>query len=925
MGFTVCLASLLVISSAAAQQPAFKPSLSGLHKAIAAENYGEARKHADGLLQAAAQPADRGKAAVAYGRVLLGLGQKDAARQYLAMMKRQPLEGDAPALMDVYEAWLTALDGKQDAAIKTLEAILAKNMQDLPTVEAADVLAMLYMAKGDKPAAKRAVDYGLQSIKYASLKTDYTETLLKNRLKSNITSPEAEKAYQAAEKLRQQGKFTEAGQAFMQLRAQYPRTEWAHAAGFRAGQCLVGLNRTPQALDHWKTFVNESPDGPWRGQARVALIDAVLETTLDLKTASEHAMAATASLAKPREKEDEASWTSAAYDIHLRQGIVSLVDGRFDAAVLALQNAQQSIPKPTGASGSDVIELVANLDRLIEAAQKRSPLVPDELTVGDPRAVVALSLGNVQNLLQRYETAQKFFGLPLTGASATRSAAHRSFAALGLARATTGLARRAEKDGVAGKTPPESLFAQAKAYYQQSLKEYANGSWHDETLYQLAAIIEEQAEGQWKTSRELADNKDRTKAAKAGNPSQQSNRNDKTEKERRAALVKAKSEALVFWQELVKRYPQSVRCEQAMHRGGILLYDMAEVTPEEAQTEQTWRESAALLKKFCTAYPRSPYCGDAYVRQIDIALERQFDPKAALTLSSEAADWAKWAIGSSTIGSPNSSSWILLTKYPDQTAIKRSVHDCLLRLGIVAYLAGDFDKANQWIDIAGPKPPAPGFTANPDMESLTLYYLQKAINSKKAVTDQRAINAAKNDEQRLLLQLGDLYLETIRPEKAEKAFLRIVERNVPLGRVPSSVEAYALLQLATSLDRQSARRHEALERLNALVARRDLQGTCWHGYGLFRLALFTYNQTQDPTKSMPLYRRMLSQYPEHEMAEVTHLYYCLDLIQLKDASLAGKASQDFLAKYPKSDFRSLLEKRITTLVTESNAKSPVLP
>ena len=94
-----------------------------------------------------------------------------------------------------------------------MEAKLGANNRTLPTCEAADVLAMLYMARsvagmGPVPSADReknrqdaqkAVDFGLGVLNYLSLlgKTNYIEALLRGRLQSNIASPEAERLFPA--------------------------------------------------------------------------------------------------------------------------------------------------------------------------------------------------------------------------------------------------------------------------------------------------------------------------------------------------------------------------------------------------------------------------------------------------------------------------------------------------------------------------------------------------------------------------------------------------------------------------------------------------------------------------------------------------------------------------------------------------------
>lgn len=910
------LAWLCLASATIAAPP---PRWSDLETSLGSENYSEAKRQADFLLQRSSPP-DRQRTAMVYGRILLGLGQKEQAKQFL----NAAAKSGGGAQIALYTIWLTAMD-KPEEGIRSLEKMLEKADRSLTTAEAADILAMLYLARGERENAKKAVDFGLGVLNYMKIKDGYVLALLNGRLNSDVSSSEAKRMYDRAEKLRADNKFAEAGQLFAQVRATYPKDQWAHASGFRIGQCYLGLNRVPQAEDWWQTFIKDSPGGPWRGQAHVALVDTSL-LQLDLAKAMKHVMSATAAMTKGFDKDAEPSWKDASYEINLRQGIVSLVDGRFDAAAEGFQQAKLNLPSSTVGKDPQLLAtsgkgtgVAAGLDRLIDAAQKRAKMLPDELNVGDDRAATALALGNIYNVLHQYDLAKGFFALPLNGPMRSKSAGHRSFAGLGLAHAVIGSGQpissaSSPSHGEKTRAAAPSAILQAKTICEASLAEYPKGSWHDETLYRLATIIQDQAEAKFGKSSKPTGAKDGNKANQPVKPSGSPEHDAKVEKERFAVLVKAKSEALPYWQQIIKRYPDSPRCEQALYYAGVLLYEMAETSPDEKRVDQMWKDATEALSRFCKAYSQSPYAGAAYARQIDIALERMFAPKVALGVSATAGEWAKWAIGGPMLDPPKSDAWALVVKYPDKSEIRRSVYDCLLRLGLVAYLVGDFDKAEQWIDIAGPKPPTAGFTTNPDMESLTLYCLQKAIRSKKPITEPRALEAAKTNEQRLLLQLGDLYLETIRPNKAEKVFLRIIEHDPKLGKVSVNLEGYAMLQIATSLDCQLDRRPEALAWLKDLATRRDLQGTYWDGYGMFCLALFTYNQTQDPKQSMPLYLEMLKRYPKHEKAELAHLYYCLEAIQLKNSVLADKASQSFFAKYPKSEYRSLLEKKMDALV-----------
>ena len=104
-------------------------------------------------------------------------GQKEQARQYLNTLsgggkgsgrKGRPAPVATDGRLAIYAAWLGALDGHSAEAVKTLEDILAKagTAPNETTAEAADVLAMLYMAGGEGEKAKKAVDFGLKALQY---------------------------------------------------------------------------------------------------------------------------------------------------------------------------------------------------------------------------------------------------------------------------------------------------------------------------------------------------------------------------------------------------------------------------------------------------------------------------------------------------------------------------------------------------------------------------------------------------------------------------------------------------------------------------------------------------------------------------------------------------------------------------------------
>jgi len=131
----------------------------------------------------------------------------------------------------------------------------------------------------------------------------------------------------------------------------------------------------------------------------------------------------------------------------------------------------------------------------------------------------------------------------------------------------------------------------------------------------------------------------------------------------------------------------------------------------------------------------------------------------------------------------------------------------------------------------------------------------------------------------------------MRPDKAEACFRRVLG----LGANPAT-EAYALLQLAIALDRQHRRRPEALTVLHQLRQSRYAD-TYWGQYGLFRLALFTYNQHQDSREVMPLYKQMFTKYPNHPKAYSALLCYVLDAVDVGDTQALADGATLFLGRY----------------------------
>ena len=903
-----------------AQAPVAKPSLAGLYQAIGAENYPEAKRQADALLSTAA-PAEKLKISLTYGRILLGLKLKEPARQYLTMMAAQNLDGDGQALMEVYTAWLESLDGKPDAAIKKLEANLQAGHRDTATLEATDILAMLYLSQGNQEGAKRAVDFGLGTLKYLSLlgKTDYIETLLRGRLQSGAS--DAEKLFKAAKKLQEEGnaevgapsraapelagaaskaaaKFTEAGKLFNQVIAEYPRSEWVDPANFHLGQCLVSLDRAQDAFKHWKKFIEEKPAGPWRGQARVEIIDLALEKNLDLKMASEHALAATAALAKvavpvpsPKNDKDSAdtSWQDAAFDIHLRQGIVSLVDGRHDAAATGFTAARQTLPASRLMSSEKPSErdpVALGLERLAEAAKERAPLLPKELNAGEARTVAALSLGTVYGIVRNFESSQKFFALPLTGRDRSSSAPHRSFADLGLARAAAGTPHNPEQKA--------AQFKQAKSLYQQSLKEYADGSWHDETLRELALLTERIAADRFSpkaTDKPFEDKKVPLTAAQ---------RNQQAKE-----LAVARAEALPLWLDLSKRYVKSRHMPQALYHAGV-LYSEA-------------RKPADALEAFeelVTKYSDSPWTGDAQVWLIDVKLEQQFDLDGASNLAASALSWYE-QVDADRVAKARKG--FGEDEFDSLRSVKQVGYDIYVRAGLIEYLKDRNQQAVVFFEKAKPLQPPREWIAQGNIPT----GIERLINIAKSGKSLTPKCVRDGEPQAVLvLMLVDVYHEGEEWQKSLKLCNQLIDGSA--AKLTREQQSYAHFKRGRnyySLEGKLFSPDAAFAEYASAV--RSAPKADWSATAMFLAANITWNFRHDVDAAASLWHRVARNYPGTEEAERA-TYFVGVIYEASDRPLqAQKAYLEFIKNYSQSRFAGHVQGHladVSRLVAESSDK-----
>ena len=178
-------------------------------------------------------------------------------------------------------------------------------------------------------------------------------------------------------------------------------------------------------------------------------------------------------------------------------------------------------------------------------------------------------------------------------------------------------------------------------------------------------------------------------------------------------------------------------------------------------------------------------------------------------------------------------------------------YELYLRQGLVEYLQGSYDAASKAFDTAGPEQPTTELANSSDTAHIGLHFLIDDARKMGGDNGFAGIQRHGNRSARTAVNLGNIYLEGIRPDKADEVFTRILTGDPVLGKVSNALKGYAILQLGVAIDREG-RRQEALTWFKQLAYSPQFAGTFWQPYGLFRLAVFTHNLTQDEKQSMPL-------------------------------------------------------------------------
>lgn len=925
--------STFAFQNNAAQQPAVSKSLLQLHTSVKAEKWLDAKKQAEAILKTG-KPAERLQASMIYGRVLLALEQKAEVTAYLKQMQSlKSLDENDQQLLKVYNAWHLAQQGKQDDATKALRTILQRGLPLISTADAADVLAQIYLKKKEIQSAHKTANFGLEHLSYHSLKSPFLETLLKLRLQELKGAPtdsgETIALYNKAEDFRKKKQFVEAGKVYMELQKRFPKSALNEAAGFRIGQCLVGLRNTSEARTHWNQFLKISPSGPWRGQAYLGLVDIALISDLDFTSAYKQIELARSALNGSKESVSEESWKEAGYEINLQAGLLAYAKGDLATASTALQKAQElnllasnklQIAQLIKEAGTQKMILPIEL-----VSQESSQSNSDKLTP-QQRLEGLFKLARLNNRLKRYAEAAQLLDSMGKQSTSLKQPIQKSYLLSQLARAQHG----------------QQQYADALLNYRSAINQHRMASWHDETLYYMAILIERIGELDPKKLVEKKqsgsvvkpslDNLLKNPLAPKPSPNTIKRRLSRAERlalEKAERVNNARQLALVNWQQILKSFPESIYREPALYHTALITHQMLSGPQLKGQKNThsfRWENVVEMFQKFVNTYPRSGWIGDVYVKLVDIQLERLFDLTTSEQHSQAGMAWLKDRLEipsqelenisdfSSRFDDPLalSANTADTANHRAQTRWKQVAYDINVRAGLIAYLKQDYSKAANLFEKAKPfQPPRAAVVVHGKVPT-GIEKLIITAKSGRSLTPEPVLEG--NEKARLILMLADIYYEGQQYERSIELCDRILKSSA--YKATKAQKSYAFFKRARNryLNLSTNPEERKMDISSVSKDYRDSQKTdsraIWADNCLFYLANMAWNHAQDANSAVATYKRLLKQYPESEEADRS-AYFIGVTYEWSKRYREAKDAFEYSQKYfPDSRFAQLVQKHM---------------
>jgi len=435
------------------------------------------------------------------------------------------------------------------------------------------------------------------------------------------------------------------------------------------------------------------------------------------------------------------------------------------------------------------------------------------------------------------------------------------------------------------------------AAYEASLKEYPKGSWHDDTLRELALLIERAAAEQ--CAPPPADKKSSEKPAAPIT--------DAARQQQKKTLIAARAAALPCWSDIPSRYPTSRHVPQALYHAGVLY----------TETEKS-DEAIAAFEELANKYPDSPWTGDAHVRLIDVKLEHQFDLPGAREHADAAVAWYENRAEKGTVPLraasqglspfPQASSTI----FPDDTlpSLRQTAYDIFVRAGLVEYLLEHPERALTFFEKAKPLQPERTFVVVQGTIPTGIERLIAAAKSGKALTPDIV---RKGDEKaKLILMLADVYHAGEEWERSLDLCARVINGFAP--KATREQRSYAYFRRGRNyycLRGQDRNPDAALADYVATV--KTAPKAPWADKAMFLGGNLLWNHKRDADSAIAVWRRLLKEYPASEEADRAAYYIGVAFHWSGRVQEARQAYEAMLRERPASRFNKLVKEQLAKL------------
>ncbi len=322
--------------------------------------------------------------------------------------------------------------GKLDAAVEAYERILRKNIIEPEAVRAALGVALVLEKRGDRAEARKSLDYARSVAKrlYEHDRKGIADALRAidaafrrlrpPRKRRKPSPPEAAKllAWGNAELARK--RYGKALGHYNKLLKDFPEAKEADEGGYKRGLAFYLSGKPDEARGTWEPFVENKPEGPWRGHALVGLVDVYLEHDLNAVKAGEALKRFFTGIEKRLE-----NWSAAEGDAWLRKAVVEYINNRRDECLAALDRAQRFRPTPEEIAKHGIPWGPGRLAAKLREGEGITPAVVRR--GGSARARTAIVLGDLYFEMQEYVKARRLFAMlnpplkPITGEDLTEA------------------------------------------------------------------------------------------------------------------------------------------------------------------------------------------------------------------------------------------------------------------------------------------------------------------------------------------------------------------------------------------------------------------------------------------------------------------------------------------------------------------------